>query len=280
MPNWCYNKLSIAGEEEDLLEFKECVKSHEDNIDTDIRMNNVVPMPEELINTVSPWEHPNWYEWALENWGCKWDLDAVLVEETKCRLIYRFDSANSPPIKFIFNIAPLFPDLLFQLIYREGGMCFRGTMSAQNYLLLHSEEKYYEDFRNIDEKDDYEKFREKGKMRRYDINGNDISDDITKCEYCGNEVNLKDQEQILRQSSEGTIIVDKLYSDIDNSDEEGCIYNIPYLKTGRFVTPFMECCEYPYYTPHAARMDGKRFSENMGRMKEQAIEHYKKNSSD
>lgn len=275
MPNWCYNKLSVAGDEEDLLEFKECVKSKEEGIDTDIRMNNLIPMPEELVDTISPHEHPNWYDWALTNWGCKWDLNAVLVEETKCRLIYRFDSPWAPPIRFIYNIAPLFPDLLFQLIYREGGMCFRGTMSAQNYLLLHSEEKYYEDFRNMDEKDDYEKFREKGKIRRYDISGNDISDDIVKCEYCGNEVNLKDREYGLRQSSEGMIIVDKLYSDIAQSEEEGCIYNIPYLKSERFVTTFINCCEYPYYTPFAARMNGVEFNRNRDQMKEDAIKYYK-----
>ena len=66
MPNWCENKLTVTGDEEDLLEFKEQVKSHEDGIETDIRMNNLIRMPKELINTVSPWEHPNWYEWALK----------------------------------------------------------------------------------------------------------------------------------------------------------------------------------------------------------------------
>lgn len=139
-----------------------------------------------------------------------------------------------------------------------------------------SEEKIGNIFiKNFIEKDDYEKFLEKGKMRRYDINGNDISDDITKCEYCGNEVNLKDQEQILRQSSEGIDIVNKLYEDIDSSEEEGCAYDIPYLKTGRFVTPFVECCKYPYYSPYAARMDGKRFSKDVEWMKENAIKRHK-----
>ena len=146
MPNWCNNILRIAGEEEDLLEFKEQARSKEEGIETDIRMNNFLKMPEELINTVSPSEHPNWYEWALENWGCKWDLSAKLVKETETSLTYEFMSPWSPPIAFVLNIASAFPDLLFQLNYKEGGMCFQGTTSAKNYLFIINEEEYYEPF--------------------------------------------------------------------------------------------------------------------------------------
>lgn len=150
MPNWCENKLIVVGDEEDLLEFKEQAKSHEEGIETDIRMNNFIPMPEELIKTVSPWEHPNWKDWALENWGCKWDLSARLIKETEDSLTYEFASPWSPPINWILNIAPMFPELLFQLRYKEGGMCFQGTLSAKDYLCINNEEEYHE---YIDEKE-------------------------------------------------------------------------------------------------------------------------------
>ena len=146
MPNWCENKLIVVGEEEDILEFRDCVKSKEEGIDTDIRMNNVIPMPKELMKTHSPGDIPNWYDWALENWGCKWDLDAKLTKEKENSLTYEFASPWSPPINWILNIAPMFPDLLFQLRYKEGGMCFQGTLSAKDYLCIKNEEEYHEYF--------------------------------------------------------------------------------------------------------------------------------------
>ena len=145
MPNWCENKLIVTGDEEDLLEFKEQVKSHEDGIETDIRMNNLIPMPKELINTISPWEHPNWYEWALENWGTKWDLTAHLIRESDRELFYEFDSAWSSPIKWLENIGPMFPELTFELEYREGGMCFQGFAKAKDKFFISQEQDYYED---------------------------------------------------------------------------------------------------------------------------------------
>lgn len=146
MSNWCENKLIVVGNEEDLIEFKEQAKSHEEGVETDIMMNNFVPMPKELVNTVSPWEHPNWYEWALNNWGCKWDLDAKLTKETGNSLTYKFVSPWNPPIEWLLNIAPMFPYLLFQLSYKEGGMCFQGTTSVQDDLFITNEEKYYEPY--------------------------------------------------------------------------------------------------------------------------------------
>lgn len=146
MPNWCENKLIVTGDKEDLLEFKEQVKSHEDGIETDIRMNNLIHMPKELINTVSPWEHPNWCEWALENWGTKWDLTAHLIGETDSELLYEFDSAWGSPIKWLENIGPMFPELTFELEYREGGMCFQGFATAKDKFFINQEQDYYEEF--------------------------------------------------------------------------------------------------------------------------------------
>ena len=145
MPNWCENKLTIEGNVESLIKFKEQAKSKEKGIDTDIRMNNFVPMPKELINTISPWEHPNWYDWALENWGTKWDITAYLVSEIDDELIYEFDSAWNPPIKWLENVGPMFPELTFELEYKESGMCFQGFMMAKGNFFISQDQEHYED---------------------------------------------------------------------------------------------------------------------------------------
>ncbi len=41
-------------------------------------LNRVVPMPAELEGTISPRDTPNWYDWQLQNRGCKWDAYDVV----------------------------------------------------------------------------------------------------------------------------------------------------------------------------------------------------------
>ena len=150
MPNWCENSLKVIGNKEDLVKFKEQAKSKEKSIVTDIRMNNFVKMPKELIDTTSPREHPNWYEWALENWGTKWDLAAHLIREKDNELFYEFDSAWSPPIKWLENIGTMFPKLTFELEYREGGMCFQGFATAKDKFFISQDQDYFEEFIDYD----------------------------------------------------------------------------------------------------------------------------------
>lgn len=143
MPNWCNNKLTISGNKENLSVFKNQVRGKE----TDICLNNLVPMPKELENTISPGDNDNWYNWRLRNWGIKWDIEARLADESENALIYEFDSLLGPPCYWIRNVAPMFPDLSFELYYKESGMCFQGTISAQKDLFVDQVEDYFE---NID----------------------------------------------------------------------------------------------------------------------------------
>lgn len=147
MSNWCSNKLTITGNKENLTVFKDQVKG----IETDICLNNLVPMPKELEGTVSPGDKPNWYDWRIRNWGIQWDVEAHLVDKSDDTLIYEFDSPWCPPYGWIRKVALMFPDLSFELYYKEPGMCFQGTILAQKDLFIKKEEDYFEEMDMSDE---------------------------------------------------------------------------------------------------------------------------------
>ena len=128
MPNWCMNSLIITGPQEDVLKFKKIASINTDPINDKkyLDFNSFIPIPKEK-------QKECWYEWELENWGTKWgacNVDYVMYD--KNRIGYNFDSAWSPPIMFIKNVSKLFPKLLFEMDYEEGGMCFKGTATFQN----------------------------------------------------------------------------------------------------------------------------------------------------
>ena len=121
MPNWCFNRLTVTGPDEDLDAFYDKVmngtgeegRAHE-------RPN--------LLSTFIPNDpnDPNWYEWNIANWGTKWEESFSGVERDEDKLTLRFDTAWSPPIKGLSTIAKMHPSLTFVMVYEEGGMQFMG----------------------------------------------------------------------------------------------------------------------------------------------------------
>jgi hypothetical protein len=114
MPNWTSNHISIEGEAADIRAFLEAVKWEDKIFD----FNRLIPMPELLKCTVSgfmtidgkkveSWiedkdsegkpvprcftpeeqrelEHigySNWYDWAVANWGTKWNACRVEIHD-------------------------------------------------------------------------------------------------------------------------------------------------------------------------------------------------------
>jgi hypothetical protein len=84
MPNWVENRIAFK------KEYLDVAKAMVENGICE----TVDPMPEEIKNTSSPSDTPNWYNWALEHWGTKWgDVETQLHEE-EC--VLEFQSAWSP----------------------------------------------------------------------------------------------------------------------------------------------------------------------------------------
>lgn len=77
------------------------------------------------------------YEWCIQNWGTKWGfVEPILADEFNngndtAELLYVFDSAWSPPEPLVRKMGELFPGLVFELRYFEGGVGFNGMLCIE-----------------------------------------------------------------------------------------------------------------------------------------------------
>ena len=141
MPNWCNNRLAVYGPEQDVKRFKEQAvgdspwdKEEKSNIwdqekPNALNFHSLVPIPKSVL--AEGYEKAG-YNWEKANWGCKWGAcHAELVDEWEGHLSYAFDTAWSPPMKFLERLGPQWPTLIFLLDYEEMGMGFKGICKAK-----------------------------------------------------------------------------------------------------------------------------------------------------
>lgn len=142
MPNWAFNDLYVRGNPEKLKRFKLAAEDDKDG-KTAISLNKLHPMPIALESTTSPSREPNpalirlygfdnWYDWHIHNWGCKWDVEAELIEDKGKVLQYYFESPWSPPIEAFIKISEDFPGLTFKLRFEEESRAFKGAVWFKN----------------------------------------------------------------------------------------------------------------------------------------------------
>ena len=144
MPNWCGNTLSVSGNKDYIKRFREQGVLKNDDVDTQLSLAKFVPEPnyEEVEvkptfpsitgnnDPVKPGQ--SWWDWRVQNWGTKWDIDAYVNEESDEHIHYYFDSAWSPPVEWLEKTSKLFPDLRFKLVYREDGCAFMGMIEYED----------------------------------------------------------------------------------------------------------------------------------------------------
>lgn len=205
MPNWCWNTLSIKGNEKEIAKFKKVLNTpdsieiickaknketlrekylaeqrekglntddilnftatkikpidefilneYKNNVNYNIELNEsgdvisviksrmlnaFYPMPKELENTTSPsvsddvlvakYGASNWYDWHVNFWGTKWDVESEINSEDETFVQIDFDSAWSPPTEWLKKVAQDYPSLEFLLEYEEGGCAFKGVL--------------------------------------------------------------------------------------------------------------------------------------------------------
>jgi hypothetical protein len=151
MPNWCENRLSIAGPKEDISNIFEKIKNQDPDgkNQTYQIFENLYPTPPELNigdapvgsanwteqqkSNLKKFGYTDWYDWRNDKWGTKWgDCETHLAQDIFTNsdgistVAFYFDSAWAPPIEGFHKIASDYPNLLFCLYYQETGMGFCG----------------------------------------------------------------------------------------------------------------------------------------------------------
>ena len=75
----------------------------------------------------------NWYDWAYDNWGTKWDLDEdeLQYSEEPTQLTYKFETAWNPPYGIYEELVNKFPKLHIDWRYEEEGMDLFGNLANE-----------------------------------------------------------------------------------------------------------------------------------------------------
>jgi len=143
MPNWCNNTVEIT--HDDPAKIKELV----DAVNAGKFLNYACPMPEDLqivagragaddspeqkalveaeTRNLATHGYKTWYDFCVNEWGTKWDVDAIETIELEGdvdHVTFGFDSAWSPPTGAMEHLM----DKGFRVVlyYYEPGMAFCG----------------------------------------------------------------------------------------------------------------------------------------------------------
>lgn len=75
----------------------------------------------------------NWYDWAIENWGTKWQPNEVDMESDGNILNYAFDTPWSPPTPIYHALVEKYPEIAEDIswFYNEPGMQFSGYLNNE-----------------------------------------------------------------------------------------------------------------------------------------------------
>ena len=112
MPNHVYNVLEIHGEEKELKKF---LKKNNGSPEQPLDFNKAVKMPKGYD------QNSKWYKWAVKHWGTKWNAyDIEITDDSKNgELIYRFQTAWSPPENWLRKLAKKWKTLEIEMCFEE-----------------------------------------------------------------------------------------------------------------------------------------------------------------
>ena len=125
MPNWVTNRVTFNGSKESLRVVRETVFDHESK--NPFSLNAIRPMPDYIYkgnvgrDEFEKYGKNNWYDWSVENWGTKWDVDSpeVIIDRDD-ELEYVFQTAWSTPARAMEYLRGRIPkDVSFKVVYAD-----------------------------------------------------------------------------------------------------------------------------------------------------------------
>ena len=135
MPNWCDNQVTITGSKS-VIDKIEKIANEEKGAGG--LLNFFHPMPKELRDTTADgsedekllekYGYSDWYGWACDNWGTKWDISEFYgVDREGDTITFAFSSAWSPPVGAYEYFLAKNEDCSLKAYYYEGGCDFMGV---------------------------------------------------------------------------------------------------------------------------------------------------------
>ena len=117
MPNWCSGRATITGPEPVISEIKQILENPEGDL-----LNWMVPQPNFEGDQ-------DWYQWNINNWGTKWPLSDVYIDnaDEPDSIEFSFSTAWAPPVEAFHTWAARDGRVQFSLEYWEPGCGFVGT---------------------------------------------------------------------------------------------------------------------------------------------------------
>lgn len=85
------------------------------------------------IDNIAKYGCKSWYEWCTQNWGSKWDLSSMEVEEYgEAEIQINSQTAWTPPLAGITKISEEYNLLNFFVEYKEPGCGFQGEADIED----------------------------------------------------------------------------------------------------------------------------------------------------
>lgn len=178
MPNWCDNVVTITGDKEKIAEILKIIGEREASRKFDVPgfLGYCVPEPdysttpvartypeidakhanseeekEKAIKNEPTIREDSWWDWRVQNWGTKWEVDDISISQSSDTCInLSFVSAWSPPIDALDKL--LEQDGIEQIVahYYEPGMSFAGAYYSGENKEIDLSALTEEDFENND----------------------------------------------------------------------------------------------------------------------------------